>query len=87
MHEVQNESPAMWHQAVSTTYLYNTADIGVPTSNLYGWCDSTAVLRNQPSKGSVSSATTDLQPVSKWRYVSTNYNPARRTNVDLALTN
>ena len=67
-------------QLLSTT----ATDTGVPTSNLYGWCDSTAVLgwlRNPPSKGSVfvynrASATTDLLPASKWRYVSTNYNPA-----------
>ena len=51
-------------QLISTT----AADIGVPTNNLYVWCDSTAVLdwlRNPPSKGSVfvynrASATTDL---------------------------
>ena len=67
-------------QLISTT----ATDIEVPASNLYGWCDSTAVLgwlRNPPSKVSVFvnnrvTATTDLLPASRWRYVATKYNPA-----------
>ena len=58
--------------------------LGIPTSNLFGWCDSTAVLgwlRNIPSKGSVyvvnrATATIELLPACKWRYVATDCNPA-----------
>ena len=62
-------------QLISAT----ATDIEVPASNLYGWCDSTAVLdwlRNPPSKESVFvnnrvTATIDLLPASRWRYVAT----------------
>ena len=67
-------------QLISAT----ATDIEVPASNLYGWCDSTAVfswLRNPPSKESVFvnnrvTATIDLLPASRWRYVATKDNPA-----------
>ncbi len=75
-------------QLISTT----AVDLAVPSSNLFAWCDSTAVLgwpRNPLPKGSVFVrnrvfATTDLLLASKWHYVATDADLASRACIEAA---
>ena len=59
-------------------------DANIPTSNIFAWCDSTAVigwLNMSPTRLNTYVAnrvieTTKLVPAGHWRYVSTKMNPA-----------
>ena len=61
-----------------------TCELNIPSSRLYAWYDSTAVLhwlRSPPNKRSVFeknrvNTTIELIPATKWRNVTTNCNPA-----------
>ena len=79
-------SRTIWCKLLAQLISATAADIGVPTSNLYGWCDLTAVLgwlRNPPRLRDHCLCTvepllllTSCQHPCKWHYVATTYFPA-----------